>query len=150
MQKAEYQQQLVLGDKLQREGASLGWEKRTPNWLHWLGDTKNFRRINGVYGWQPESISKEQWEWLSGLHEVTLQLTADMLDDEMVSRLSELKPLKNLTILPPLPGGRSISDEFYYVGLQPEISGKLPGVNVVLGTSWHRTPLRGDTADPRR
>lgn len=144
-QKAEFQQQMELGDKLQREGASLGWQPRMPKWLNWLGDSKKFRRIDVVNGWQPESISDDQWTWLSGLNGLGLALTADMLNDEMVARLSKLKPLKDLLILPPLPGGRSIDDRYYHFELQPEISAKLPGVNVVLGKAWHRTPLRGDS-----
>jgi hypothetical protein len=147
-QKAALQQQLELGNQLQLEGATLEWERWVPAWLYWLGDSKSFRQISGVHLWQPETISDEQWQWSAGLKTVSLAVTADMLTDEMVTRLSSLKPLKELMLLPPLPGGRDIDDAYYHFKLQSEISGKLPGVNVVLGQTWHHTPLRGDTQAP--
>ena len=42
-QRAEFQKQMELGDKLQQEGASLGWQARMPEWLNWLGDSKNIQ-----------------------------------------------------------------------------------------------------------
>jgi hypothetical protein len=141
---------LELGNKLQTEGASLGWESQTPKWLSWLGDSSQFQRIIGIHGWQHESISDDQWTWLSGLQVVTINIPANLLDDEMVARFAKLKSLKELMVLPPSPGDNSVSEHGYHFGLQPELSSKLPGVHVVLGKAWHKTPLCGGTLkDPK-
>jgi hypothetical protein len=58
-QKADWQRQIELGNKLQQfEGATLGWKRTVPAWLNWLGKSKDFERISSVHSWQPESISE--------------------------------------------------------------------------------------------
>ena len=54
-----------------------------------------------------------------------------------MSRLAKLTTLKELMILPPSPGDKSVSDKLYYVEMPPTIISKLPSVHVVVGKIEH-------------